>query len=114
LPIKKSRDVRIEFHVVSWVTDAVLDSLELFVNGDIVPLEKEPIMNSDGYLFSGIIPKRVLKKQKGSSEFEFRVKETLRPIDIMPNNPDERQIGLCYTHLSIEPLIVDRQVLRSL
>jgi hypothetical protein len=108
-PISKRRDVRIEFHVVSWVKDTVLDSLELFVNGETVLLKKEPMLNLDGCLFSGRIPKQVLKKRKGSSEFTFRVKETLRPIDIMSNNPDERQIGLCYTHISIEPCTVDRQ-----
>jgi hypothetical protein len=93
--------VRIEFQVVSWVTDTVLESLELFVNGETVLLKKES-MNSDGCLFSGIISKQVLRKRKGSSEFTFRVKETLRPIDIMPNNPDERQIGICYKWLVVE------------
>jgi hypothetical protein len=108
LPINKSKDARIEIQIVAWITEAILESLELCVNDEIIPLIKAPTTNPDGYLFSGTVPKKALKKKDGDSEFAFHIKEALRPVDILPNNTDERRIGLCYTRLSIEPLTVSQ------
>jgi hypothetical protein len=102
LPISKTTDARVEFHVVAWIKQEILESLELFINGEKISLEREKNIKIEGFIFKGMIRKSVLQKRPGVSEFVFMIKETLRPVDLDAGNLDERQIGLCYNWLSLE------------
>jgi hypothetical protein len=104
LPISKAKEALVQFCVTNWISTEILDSLELYVNGDRIPLHKERDAKSEGYIFKGKIPKWILLQQSGDCELAFRVMGTLRPKDLDSGNADERQIGLCYSWLSAEPV----------
>lgn len=101
-PIRYGSDVRLKFCVVGWLSFEILDSLELFGNGDKILLIREKDAESGGFIFKGEIPNQILMNHVGVLELSFRIKETLRPIDFDPSVGDNRKLGLCYKWLSLE------------
>jgi hypothetical protein len=104
LPVRCDYGARLEFCVVGWMSLDILDSLELYVNDQKIPLIRERDVESGGFIFKGELSKPVLGKEAGVLKLSFRVKETLRPIDLDPSVADDRKLGLCYKWLSLEPI----------
>jgi hypothetical protein len=101
LPIYADQDLVVKFNVIKWMSDEILESLELFVNGQEIPLEQDRIQGEE-VVVHGVIKKGRLKKP-GLVEFLLKVSDVSRPSDINPNNPDSRNLGLCYNWLTVEP-----------
>lgn len=99
--VPDDEDFVIQFGVLFAMTDDILDSLSLTVNGEPVELSSEA--GRDGtILFWGRIPAEVAAGSGESLELVFEVDHLERP-SALGDNDDERLLGVAFDWLEVVP-----------
>lgn len=88
--------------VVHVLRPSVLDSLQIRVNGQ--PLEVYQRPQGSGYVIEGLVPAAVAEAARDRVRISFRVNETVRPRDLIPESLDERVLGVALGHIRLMPV----------
>jgi hypothetical protein len=94
----------LEVHVVTSISEAVLNSLKLLMNRHQLALQVEYRENIPGVFFKSHIPSTMLKPKTQLNRLELRVAQTLRPIDIGINPIDNRALGVAVASIRFTPI----------
>ena len=104
IPPLVEQGYKISFHVVHALDPDVLAGLTLEMNGYNVALTRRAGDNPRMAIFDGDISHTFLDPHGNNNILAFKVQRTIRPCDVQINNPDTRQLGLCYNWLRIDPI----------
>ena len=128
-PIETNSDLKIQFHVLMWMSEEILDSLKLFVNGTQIPVKKSDslftrmaklegkltsplgkgknvfihVTGLGGVFFEGAIPLSILKKNSEFTRIAFETVRTISPKSIHQKSGDDRKLGLGFDWIRIFP-----------
>jgi hypothetical protein len=104
--LRSDLSYRLEMHVITTITEAILNSLELRINGHQLALEAEYRENTLGVTFKSDVPSIVLNPQTQINRMELCVAQTLRPMDIGVNLVDDRALGIAVASIRFMPINV--------
>lgn len=102
-PLAAGSDLKIKLEILMALSQSVLDTLELEIEGARIPLKLS--QNPSGTLtYEGVIPAAVLAQAGGLAPLALKVKETLTPGSVYLGNPDKRRLGFALKKVEITPL----------
>jgi Sulfotransferase family len=101
--LKCGVDYNVRVRIVNTVTADILESISMRVNEVPLTLVRSSVEDPDHYIFEGIIPRSAVERNNGSTQIDFIVDRTVRPMDIDPLSTDKRALGICYNLLEITP-----------
>lgn len=101
LPIAPGR-CWLKISVAMYVTEAVLASLEVTVNDEALPLEKQRC-ESGAILFEGPITAQTLMRRPGCARIGFRIAHTVKPCTVITGSVDDRSLGIAVNWIEIGP-----------
>ena len=99
LPCPRGPEVRISFRVLMALQPDILDGLKLTANG--APTTLTRVKDTDGAaVFSGTIPAEATTEP--FVRLVFSVPRTVTPRSVLPDNLDERQLGILLNWVKLE------------
>lgn len=101
-PLAATDDLKIKFEVLLGITPAVLDSLLLEIEGQVIPLTTR-LDPSGIIIYEGIIPAALIARTNGLTRLTFKVGETVTPNAIYQDNQDRRRLGFALRNVIIHP-----------
>jgi hypothetical protein len=101
-PLAIETDLTIRIRVTNAVTADVLESLQLKVNGQIIPLTLS-LRRGNTAVFEGILPQSILATSSRLTRLTFCVNRTVSLQAINPSGSDQRIVGLAIQGLQIFP-----------
>ncbi len=102
LPLGIENDLVIQFRVIRYLSQEILDSLRLRVNG--LPIELKRHSEKFGkVIFEGSIPKSALTSRKNFSRLEFEIDKTTNPHFENPDDPTNRNLGIAINKINFTP-----------
>ncbi len=102
-PLAAGSDLLIQVEALNAIITEVVESLELDVNGQPIPLTYK-YSDVGTITYEGIIKVSALQKHPGLATLSFKVKQTINPRSIDPTTIDERYLGIALTRIEITPL----------
>jgi hypothetical protein len=99
-----NQSYHIDIHVLFAISDYILNTWHLRVNGLMIPLQRSSHPET-GDVFRGIIPLEALKQGQRFTRLEIIVVETLRPSNIPPGSADERDLGIAVSSFRLYPIL---------
>jgi hypothetical protein len=94
--LEPSHSYFINIELKRGITKEILDSFQLFVNQNLIPLSQQIL--DESIKFYGVVPNHILDKQTKHTEVTFHVDHTARPL----NNPkDTRLLGIALKQFDI-------------
>jgi glycosyltransferase involved in cell wall biosynthesis len=100
LPIAAVGDRWLTVSVALHITDVVLASLRVTVNGEGIRLHRRA-GEAGATLVEGRIPASALARTPGCVRIVFEVAETVKPTTIVPDSDDERALGIAVNWLEV-------------
>lgn len=104
LPLQQDSDLIVTFLVVRGITESIVESLHVRVNGLGVATER--FFNAVGVyeriLYRCKVPTDVLQRNSEFTRLELEVKEAARPCDLELTNPDDRRLGVMVNWLCVQ------------
>jgi hypothetical protein len=97
----KANHFIISFHVITSLLPKLHKKLALSVNARPVPLSCYRHPKENGLIFEGIFSTGGLADDMTVLELTFSVPKVLRPCDIVPSNPDTRELGFACKSVTI-------------
>lgn len=104
LPLVINQSLRIRFKVIGTLLSDNIDGLSLSVNKVIIPLQRQSVIDPNGWVFEGIIPQKALTQSAPVARLIFTVPKTAIPNEINPESPDKRKLGVAVDWLEITPV----------
>jgi hypothetical protein len=101
-PLAATSDLKIKFEVLLGITPAVLDSLKLEIEGQVIALTTR-LDPSGIIIYEGVIPATIIARTNGLTRLTFKVEETVTPNAIYPDNQDKRRLGFALRNVVIHP-----------
>lgn len=98
LPLDRANNVRIRFQVSHSMEPAILESLELCVDGQRIHLLR--IKDGAMHIFTGIVPENPNKKYT-VTQFSFHVNRTIYPPGMTAESSDARLLGFALSGIEI-------------
>jgi hypothetical protein len=91
-----SRSADIQFRLTTFITQEVVDTLTLEVNGEPVELTRSPGLN-----YRVIVPANILAKTGGEVQLTFKLAKVVLPSTVDPNNKDPRTLGVSFNFIKV-------------
>lgn len=110
-PLARERDCSIQIRVVNAMSGDILNSLEVLVNDNLLPLGKSKD-SGWGIIFSGKIQKEWLRPESPFTRVQFRVKHTKMLSDVNPAVADHRQCGVAISEVLFSD-VMNQRVMNS-
>ena len=96
-------DLSVKLRIINAVTPEVLASLKLTVNH--YPIALQTLFQQGNItVLQGLIPQSALLSDRPFTRFTFTVDRTLSLKEAKPGNPDQRQVGLAFHRIQIQPV----------
>jgi tRNA (mo5U34)-methyltransferase len=102
IPLTIDRDLVISFRILMALAPDILDSLELSVNDQPIPLSRHADP-AGAAIFEGRLSQAIFKPSSSLTRLAFEVNRTLAPNAVDAQNPDDRQLGVLFNWLEILP-----------
>jgi len=102
LPLAITSNIWLRVSVIAAITQEILDSLVVKVNGASIPLRMNFSQNG-ARIYVGYVSQNILARQPGCTTISFEVEKTIRPADIIPENEDVRFLGIAINWVQVEP-----------
>jgi hypothetical protein len=95
----------LEAHVAHVLRPALLDGLEVRVNG------RRLVTHSRGdgasRVIAAVVPASLVDADPYRVRVTFTMRETVRPCDLVPGNPDTRALGVAFDRIRLTPAKLD-------
>ena len=102
LPLAILSNVWLRVSVIAAITQEILDSLVVKVNDEPIAMRMNFSQNG-ARIYVGYVSQNILARQPGCTTICFEVAKTLKPADIMPENEDDRRLGIAINWVQVEP-----------
>lgn len=100
IPIAFHTDVVMDIHILSTITQDILDSLILLVNNMPVSYSK------DGLKLTSFISQEIVNAGKENNlRLTFKTQKTIAPMELDPNNADKRRLGIAVASIDIRSAV---------
>lgn len=101
IPLAATSPVRLRISIVLAITDTVLDNLQLRVNNHRAKMVRHRAAN-DSTICEAYLPQHLLAGSFGRVRISLEIKDTFRPIDVMPGSRDDRSLGIAVNWIEVE------------
>lgn len=102
LAIESGEELLLIFHVMGAVSDAVLNSLTVYINHHRIALTAKLLLTGE-IEYRGVIPQQAIPDDLYFSKLAFEISQVIRPVEIDPTNTDDRELGIALSWLKIRP-----------
>jgi Sulfotransferase family len=104
LPLAASANVWLRFLVAMSMSEDLLLSLTVKVNDEQIQVECVGL-EGGATLCEGYVPQAVLALRPGCVRVSFELAKTVKPIDVIPGNDDDRSLGIALNWVEVEPAL---------
>jgi hypothetical protein len=104
LPLTRDKELLVTFRIVNVLAQDILQSFRMKVNHQEVSLIADYSEPAQGIKLSAILTLQLLNGENPFTHLSFHVNRTVRPCDHLPDNKDERLLGVAIRDFKIVPL----------
>jgi hypothetical protein len=103
LALQRNKVLLMTFRIVTALDQDILDSFRVEVNQTPLPLNVEAPGALPGIRLSALLTPEMLASHQPFTRISFHVSRTVRPCDVLPDNIDERLLGVAIADFKIAP-----------
>jgi hypothetical protein len=103
LPLIRDTPMRLSFNILDVLAQDILDSFHVTVNGRPLELISQP-RQAGGLVVSGEMTPDTLASPSPFTRISFHVNRTIRPSSILPDNLDDRPLGVALSAIEVTPV----------
>ncbi|MFH1176399.1 MAG: hypothetical protein V1750_03245 [Acidobacteriota bacterium] len=99
--LQVERDLDLEFQVSHAISQELLDSLKVAVNG--TPIAVKRFKNDLGYRYNGNVPRGVLETEDQAIQIAFETARPVSPLSLGRGSQDRRELGVAFDWVELRP-----------